>query len=155
MAPYSGSFSGPGPVIGSKPTSRATSIVPNGAVITGDHTLDASLFDLRLGPSFSVPLFKRFSLQTGGGLAVGVVCSHFTFTETSPVSASGSNTRAGLVPGAYAEAGFAYRLWRSTSLFTGAQFEYLGDFQQSADHRSAQLSFGQTVFYEFGLQWHF
>jgi hypothetical protein len=154
-APYSGSFSGPGPVIGSRPISRTTSIVPNGALITGDHNLDASLFDLRLGPSLNIPLFNRLSLQTGGGLAVGVVCSHFSFTETGPVSASGSNTRVGLVPGAYAEAGFAYRIYRSTSLFTGAQFEYLDDFQQSAGGRSAQLNFGQTVFYEFGLQWHF
>jgi hypothetical protein len=160
MAPYSGSFSGPGPVIGSKPSSRTTAIAPNGAIITGDHSLEASLFDLRLGPSFNIPLFNRFSLQTGGGLAVGLVYSHFSFTESStagagPVSASGSSTRTGLVPGAYAEAGFAYRIWRSTSLFTGAQFEYLGDFQQGADGRTARLDFGRTVFYEFGLQWHF
>jgi hypothetical protein len=157
VAPYSGSFSGPGPVIGSRPISRSTSVVPNGAVITGDHNVDASLFDLRLGPSFNIPLCNRFSLQAGGGLAVGLVYSHFTFTENSAAApaASGSNTRTGFVPGAYAEAGLAYRIRRSTSLFMGAQFQYLGDFQQSANGRSAQLEFGQTVFYELGLQWHF
>jgi len=159
QAPYSGSFGGPGPVLGSEPISRTISEVPNGAIITGNHNLDAALFDLRLGPSFNIPLCKRFSVQAGGGLAVGVVNSHFTFSESSggagAVPASGSNTRTGLLPGAYAEAGFAYRICHSTSLFTGVQFEYLGNFQQSADGRSAQLDLGATIFYEFGLQWHF
>jgi hypothetical protein len=159
MAPYSGSFSGPGPVIGSEPISRSTVITPDG-VITGNRNVDASLFDLRLGPSFNIPLFNRFSLQAGGGLAVGLVDSDFTFNETTttsggPVSAYGSSSRTGFLVGAYAEAGFAYRVSRSISLFTGAQFQYLGNFEQTSDGRSAQLDFGRTIFFELGLQWQF
>ena len=157
VAPYSGSYSGPGPVIGSEPISRSTSVGP-GAIITGSHNVDAGLYDLRLGPSVNVPLYQSLSVQGGGGVALGVVDSHFSFTENSaagPLSASGSDSTVGFVAGAYAEVGFAYRVSQSTSLFTGAQFQYLGDFQQSANGRSARLDFGQSVFYEIGLQWHF
>jgi hypothetical protein len=156
VAPYSGSFSGPGPVLGSEPISRALGTTEE--IVTGNHNIDATLVDLRLGPSFNLPLFKRFSVQAGGGLAVGLVDSHFTFTENNPAAAgsvSGGNNRAGIVWGAYAEAGFAYRFYRSFSVFTGAQFEYLEDFKQSAAGRSAELNLGQSVFYEAGLQWQF
>jgi hypothetical protein len=157
LSPYTGSFGGPGPVLGSEPISRTFSETPGGGMIAGDHDLNAALFDLRLGPSFNIPFCHKLSLQTGGGLAVGLVRSHFTFTESSAGAApvSGSNTRTGVLPGAYAEIGFAYRVGRSASLFTGAQFEYLGDFNQSVDGRSAQLDLGATIFYELGLQWHF
>jgi hypothetical protein len=88
-----------------------------------------------------------------------VVHSYFTFADSSaaggPITASGSSTRTGVVPGAYAEAGLAYRLCRSSSLYTGVQFEYLENFQQSVDGRSAELELGQTIFYEFGLEFHF
>jgi hypothetical protein len=155
VAPYSGSFSGPGPVLGSEPVSRT--VGTSEGIISGSHDVDAALVDLRLGPSVNIPLFKRFSVQAGGGLAVGLVDSRFTFTENSITggSVSGGNNRAGFVVGAYAEAGFAYRIYHSVSLFTGAQFEYLGNFNQSADGRTAQLNLGQTVFFEFGAQWQF
>jgi hypothetical protein len=159
QAPYSGSPGGPGPVIGSEPILRTTSVTPGG-VVTGDHKVDAALYDLRLGPSFNFPLSKRFSVEAGGGLAVGLVDSGFSFTEISATSsgaaaASGSGNQTGFVVGAYVEAGFAYRICHSASIFTGAQYEYLGNFQQSADGRSAELNFGQSIFYELGVEWHF
>jgi hypothetical protein len=153
QAPYSGSSGGPGPVIGSEPVSRSASTAS--ALIAGSHDVDASLFDLRLGPSVNIPLCKRLSFQAGAGLAVGLVDSDFTFTETSPATASGSDSRTACVLGAYGEAGLAYRIAHSTSLFAGAQYEYLGNFNQSADGSTAQLKLGQTVYLEFGLQFHF
>jgi hypothetical protein len=154
LAPYSGSFNGPGPVISSQPISRTAST--SELLINGSHTLDASLYDLRLGPSFNIPLFKRLSLQAGGGLALGMMDSEFSFTEITPAgTVSGKSDHVGLLLGAYAEVGFAYQLCHCASLFTGAQFQYLGDFNQTADGRNARLDIGQTIFYEFGLQWHF
>jgi hypothetical protein len=156
QAPYTGSFSGPGPVLGSEPISR--SLGTTEGIVSGSHNLDAALIDLRLGPSVNIPLFNRFSVQGGGGLAVGLVDSHFTFNENSgpgSASVSGGNNRTGFVAGAYAEAGFAYRICHSTSIFTGAQFEYLGDFSQNVDGRTAQLKLGQNIFYELGVQWQF
>jgi hypothetical protein len=157
LAPYTGSFNGPGPVLGSEPISRSISSA-GAAIITGDHKVDADLYDLRVGPSVTIPLLKRFSVQGGGGLALGILDSRFSFSEystTGPIAATGSEDTTGLVPGAYAEVGFAYRLCRAASVFTGVQYEYLGDFRQGTGGRSARLEFGQSIFYEVGLQWHF
>ena len=155
VAPYSGTFAGPGPLLGATPT-QTTSLIPGGAIITGNHNIDAALYDLRLGPAVNIPLFNRFSVQAGGGLAVGIMNSHFTFSENLPAgNAAGGNRRITGLPGAYAEVGFAYQLCRSTSLFTGVQYEYLEDFQQNADGRSVKLNLGQTIFYELGLEFQF
>ncbi len=174
QAPYKGTYGGPGPIIESTPTGASSGLIP----IPGNHNVDAALFDLRLGPAINVPISKRFSVQVSGGLALGVLDSHFTFTDSGaaapvvtppppPVESdhrnivssssgvSGGNTRTGILPGAYVEVGFAYRMTRSASLYTGAQFEYLGDFQQSASGRSADIELGGTIFYELGLQFHF
>ncbi|HEX4121445.1 MAG TPA: hypothetical protein VH619_12560 [Verrucomicrobiae bacterium] len=151
-APYTGSFSGPGPVLGSQPISRTTSMAAGGGIITGSHDVDAALYDLRLGPSVNIPLFKRFSVQAGGGLALGLVDSDFTYNESG---GAGGNTHTDFMPGAYAEVGFAYKVCHSAKIYTGAQYEYLGDFTQSANGRTARLDLGGTIFYELGFEWNF
>jgi hypothetical protein len=159
LAPYSGSVAGPGPVIGSTPTSRTTTATPGGAMITGSRGIDATVYDLRLGPNVEFKLMKRLSLQLSGGLALGVVDSTFSFAETTTaagmVSASGSTQDTGFLVGAYAEAGLAYRFWRSASVFGGVEFQYLGDFQQSVAGRVAQLDLSQAILCKAGLQWRF
>jgi hypothetical protein len=155
-APYSGSFGGPGPVLGSEPISRTTADT-GAASVTGSHDISAALFDVRLGPTAHIPLGKGFSVEGAGGFALGIASSRFSFSESTgggvPVSASDSRT--GLLPGAFGELGFGYRIGNSVSVFTGAQFEYLGDFNQSAAGRDAKLDLGSVLFYELGLQWHF
>jgi hypothetical protein len=156
-APYSGSSGGPGPVIGSSPTRSITS---GTALVTGSRSLDATLCDLRLGPMIDLNLFKGLSFELGGGLALGVVDSTFSYDETSASSlgvstASGTTHGAGFRAGAYAEAGLAYHLSRSFSLHGGAQFEYLGQFNQSIGSRSAQLDLGQAVFCVLGFKFDF
>ena len=158
-APYTGSFGGPGPVLGTTPASHTVTETPDGAIIYGNHNIDADLFDIRIGPTANIRLYKRLSLQIGGGFALGIVHGYFTYADASapggPTTASGSDSRTSLEPGGYAEAGFAYQLCRSWSLYTGAQFEYLENFQQSANGRTAELDLGQTIFYQFGIEWHF
>ncbi|MDB6022750.1 MAG: hypothetical protein JWQ04_2607 [Pedosphaera sp.] len=159
MAPYNGSFNGPGPVIGSTPTRTAT-VTPGGASIIGSRGIDANLFDFHLGPSADFRLSNRLSLQVGGGLALGLVASKFSFAETTTtpagtVAASGSSHDTDCLVGAYAEAELAYRFWRSASVFVGAEFQYLGDFHQSAAGHDAQLDLSQTIFCKAGFQWKF
>lgn len=149
MAPYAGSFSGPGAVIGSTPT---RSIAPGTTAIAGNRSMDATLFDFRLGPSVDFNIVKNLAIELSGGLAVGVVDSTFAFAETG---SSGSTRDAGCQVGAYAEAGLSYRVCQAASLFAGGQFQYLGDFNQSLGGHSAQLDLSQSVFCVFGLRFHF
>jgi hypothetical protein len=157
VAPYVGSFSGPGPVIGSSPT-RA--ITPEVAIITGNRSVDANLFDFHFGPTADVYLTRRLSVELGGGFAFGVVNSTFDFNETTTTASgfsnvSGNTDNTGCVVGAYAEAGLAYRVCREASLYAGAEFQYLGDFDQSAEGNSVQLDLNRSVFFLLGVEVHF
>jgi hypothetical protein len=152
-APYSGNAKGPGVLINSIPTSRTSDPI----LITGSRSLDATVGDFRLGPFVDFNLTKRLSLELGGGLDVGLVDSTFTFSETAvgQATVTGDNKRTECLAGGYAEAGFAYRIWHSASIYAGAQFQYLGDFQQSEAGRGADLDLTQSVFCKIGLQWSF
>jgi hypothetical protein len=157
LAPYAGSFSGPGAVIG---TSSTRSIVSETATITGSRSLDSTLYDFHLGPTVALNITGRLSAELGGGLAFGVVDSTFAFNETitltsGATSASGRTSRTGCQVGGYAEAGLAYRLCRAASLFGGVQFQSLGDFNQSVGGRGAQLDLSQSVFCVLGIELHF
>jgi hypothetical protein len=159
IAPYSGSFSGPGPVIGDTPT-RTTAMIPGGASITSNQRMDATLYDWRLGPYLELPLISKLTCQVGGGLAVGLVSSTFSFSDNTTTSAgtvqvSGSNHRLDSLVGFYAEAQLAYSLVPEASLLAGGQFQYLGEFNQSAVGQAAQLDLRRSIFFLVGIQWHF
>src|SRR5262249_40352154 len=49
LAPYNGTFEGPGALIGSTPI-RSVDILPGTAVIDGERSVDANLLTMRFGP---------------------------------------------------------------------------------------------------------
>jgi hypothetical protein len=159
LAPYAGNFNGPGPVIGDTPT-RTTTMVPGGALITGSRQLDATLYDWRVGPYLELWLVDQLTCQIGGGLAVGLADSTFSFSETASTTAgavqtAGSNRSTDALVGFYAEAGLAYQIMPAASLFAGGQFQYLGEFSQTAAGRGAQVDLRHSIFFVVGVQWHF
>lgn len=159
LAPYSGSLNGPGAVIGSTPT-RSTALVAGGATISGSRRIDADVYDFHLGPNIAFNLTHRLSLELSGGLALGVVDSAFTYSDVTTtgsgsVSSAGSGHDTGALIGVYGEGELAYRFWRSASVFVGAEFQYLGNYQQNAGVRSVQLDLSQTIFGLAGLRWSF
>ena len=90
-------------------------------------------------------------MALGAGLALGWVDSTFSFSETTTTSAgaspaTGSTGNTAFLAGAYAEAGLAYAITRPLSVFVGAQFQYLGDFQQNVAGRAGRLELGRSVF---------
>ena len=159
LAPYAGSFNGPGPVIGDTPT-RTTMTSTGGALITGNRQLDIWLYDFRFGPYLQLPLINRLTCQLGGGLAAGLVDSTFSFSDSTTASgrvlqAAGGGQATDTLLGFYGEAGLAYRFVPEASLFAGGQFQYLGEFNQNAAGRGAQLDLRRSIFLVVGLQWHF
>lgn len=158
-APYAGSFTGPGPVIGDTPL-RTISTVPGGVAITGSRQLDIWLYDLRFGPYLELPLLDRLTLQVGSGVAVGLVDSTFSFSDNTVTSAgtaqaTGTGQSTESLVGFYGEAGLAYRVLRTTSIFAGGQFEYLGEFNQNVAGRGAQLDLKRSLYLVVGVQWRF
>ena len=158
-APYAGSFSGPGPLIGDTPA-RSLSSVPGGALTVGSRQLDIWLYDLKIGPYLELPLVRPITFQVGAGFAGGLVDSTFSFSENTTTSlgavqAEGSTQRTDALAGFYAEAGLTCRVLSKTSLFAGGQFEYLGRFNQTAATRTVELDLRRSVFLLVGLQWDF
>ncbi len=150
MAPYSGTFNGPGPMISSTPV-RTISTTPGGATITGERALDADLFGFRLGPYLEIPIASRMALSFSGGLAVVVVSSDFRFHETVTIPGSGSTSRSGsgnddaVLAGGYLSGNLSYALTDRVSLFGGVQYYVLGDQEQTANRKSATLDLGSSV----------
>lgn len=159
LAPYAGSFNGPGPVIGDTPT-RSMSTVPGGATITGSRQLDVWLYNFRFGPYLTIPLVQRLALQFSGGLAAGVADSTFSFADTTTTSggrvqASGTGNSTSTKIGFYGEAGLAYQIVPEASIFAGGQFQYLGEFNQNLAGRTAEMDLRHSYYFVVGVQLHF
>jgi len=158
LAPYSGSFNGPGPLLGDTPTRTAAS---DTVLITGQRTLDAQVYALRLGPYYEFLFGQRWSGRLGGGLALAMTDTRYSFNETVTfgsglvVNNTGSSSGAEFRAGGYVEGKLLYAVTPSTSLFAGAQYENLGTFSRNAGNEQAQLDMGSSVSVLFGFQWGF
>ncbi|MCU0771965.1 MAG: hypothetical protein MUE94_09405 [Verrucomicrobia bacterium] len=122
--------------------------------------MDAILWGLRLGPYLELPLSERFRVLINGGLALGWLDAEVTWNEVTPpgggsMAASGGGDDLAFLVGAYAGASVAWDLSERWSVIGGAQFQYLGSYEQSFDWRSVELDFGQAIFATLGLQYSF
>ncbi len=158
LAPYAGSFSGPGPLISDAP-GRSTLL--GTATTTGHRELDAQIYSLRLGPYWQIPITRRFSALVSGGLALADVDSDFSFSERVKVATVGSSRRSGsnsnndILVGLFVEAGLDYAFSEQWSAFTGLQYQYLDDFSQSAGGKEVNLDLSKSIYYVLGVRWRF
>jgi hypothetical protein len=159
-APYDGTFEGPGPVIGSAPD-RVTTVVTDGATITGHRTLDADIFSLRLGPYAELPLTERWTLDFCGGLMLIAGQTDFSFQETVTVDSGGTISRSGsgsdtdFMVGGYVGASVSYALTEDINLFAGAQFEAAGQAVNQEAGKESALNLNQSAVVMFGVSYRF
>jgi hypothetical protein len=148
-APYSGTFSGPGPVISMAPASRNRSSVTErllfSEVFTShlDQSLDLQLHTFSLGPRVGFDL-GRFHLQAGLGLAINIVPWDFDSRETFRSNRRGtlktwttSDSGTDILPGLYAELAAQYRLTKRWHINTGVRY----DWSQSLEGQVAGTTF--------------
>jgi len=157
-APYSGSFYGPGVLLGDTPTRTTASET---VLIAGSRTLDAQVYALRLGPYYEYAFGKHWSGRLGGGLALAVAHTQYSFNETitfgdgQVADHNGSSAGVEFQAGGYLEGKLLYAMTPRTSLFAGAQYECLGAFSRNAGNEQAQLDMNNAVYVRFGVQWNF
>jgi hypothetical protein len=161
-APYSGTFNGPGPVIGSEPGQRTTSVVSSSTdTIVGERSFDADVFGFRLGPYAEVPLNDKFSLLFSGGLYLAVGNSEFKFHETVTIEGVGTETHSGsssqtdFLVGGYIGGNVEYALTTDVGLFVGAQFQSAGQTVNKSKGKEAVLNMGESVVVTFGVSYSF
>lgn len=97
LAPYQGSYNGPGPLLRNEPSQRHHS---TGRTLDQDsvtfanrigESFDVDLHALSLGPTVSFP-FGRFAITVSGGLALNIASYDASHTETlTATDASGSS----------------------------------------------------------------
>ena len=157
--PYDGSFAGPGTLIDDPAISRNVS--SSTSVITGRHELKADVFGFRLGPYVEFPITEKLSFNFGSGVAVAVVNSKFSFSESATVaglplgSAKGANLRNDILWGIYVAGTFSYALDRSWSLFGGVEYQYMQSFEQRIGSREVKLDFAYPFYAKGGISFSF
>lgn len=153
-----------GPLLGSEPTPpRSTSVIPNGATITGKRSFDANLFGFRFGPYVDYALNDNVLLTLGGGLALAYVDSDFTFHETVTIADVGSQSHSDtgshndLLVGGYVSGNLAVALDKNKDwhLIVGAQFQHLGEYTHKEGGKKAVLDMDGAVFVTLGLSYTF
>ena len=159
--PYQGTLTGPGPLIADAPINRSVEVIPGGTVVTGERELDANLFGFRVGPYIEWPLSEKWIVGLNAGFALVVVDSEFDFDETvTPSSGSafnvrGSGSETDLLPGGYVGGSVAYQVAPSVTLFSAAQFQYAGEFEQEVRGKRAELDLGKSLFVTLGVNYSF
>jgi hypothetical protein len=164
QAPYQG------PYQGSLGTSLLTNIpnrtvAPNGEVATlvANRHLDANVWRVHVGPKLHVPVNNRLELAFAGGVSVGVVDSHFNFSEQvifpsslsgisgQPPRTQGASEEQNALVGPYLAGSLVIPLTPDTRLFGGVQWEDLGRYHHSIGAHTAELDFSDSLSVSFGF----
>lgn len=160
LAPYSGSFTGPGPLLSTAAT-RTTVSQPDTATISGAREIRADLFTFGIGPWLAVEPVERLWIEIEAGLTVAVIdgdFSHFTRT-TAPDGrsgvAAGSGGRTTALPGFHAGLSAIYRIDERWETFLHGRYQYLDDFTVRAGPASAELDFDGTFVLAAGIRYRF
>jgi hypothetical protein len=160
-APYRGQFdSSTGPLLSDIPN-RQTSLIPNGALTSGQYEFEASAYTLRLGLLFETPFTDWLDLQFGGGVLASVINGEFAFRETTVVGdlpappESDSDRSTEFVGGGYAELNLSLRVAKRVYVIAGAQYQMLTDYSQEMAGRKVELDARSSVVALLGMNYAF
>jgi len=156
VAPYSGTYSGPGPLIGDAP-SRTTTTIPGASNVTLQNQLDASLYEVQLGPYVEIPVVRRLSVVLSGGGVLAWIDSTFKSSESAMMpdggvlEARGQDSQSEILFGGFVSGQVNFSLTSHLNIAAGAQYQYLPRFEQSAGGQSAQIDLSGSVFVTAGV----
>jgi len=160
LAPYGGTFGGPGALISDLPT-RTTVELPGASTIAGSREVEGHALAFKLGLYVEKPLSRSISLLLHGGGLVGIIDEGFTFNEAVSVPGLPAVTRRGsasedsVVGGAYAGGMLLVRLSDSVGVFGGAQWQLLGKETLRAGGKEARIDLGDGIYVHGGVSWSF
>lgn len=143
-----------------EPASRSTTLV-TGSTIRGQRSVEANVFDFRVGPYIEFQLARRVGLTLSGGLGLAWVDSTFAFDETlqlpgaGPLVNSGRGSESDLLVGGYAAANLSYAFAEAWRIFAGVQYRNLGTFNQRVDDAEVEIDFGSALYSTLGISYSF
>lgn len=152
--------SGTSAIILVDPASRSNTLY-TGSTIDGYRSVDANVYDFRVGPYVEYQLTKQIGLTLSGGVSFALVDSSFSFEETlglpggTVLTNSGSGRKSDMLVGGYAAAGISYAFANAWRLFAGAQYRNLGAFDQTVNGAQVHLDFSEAIYAAVGLGYSF
>jgi hypothetical protein len=158
VPPYAGTFHGPGPVIDLNRDPANSSVNTFFSTTTFQSSLDATFHNFRVGPSFSIDLSRRLSLQIGAGYDSLYTSAELSYLETSAYTPNPSavNLRqAKWRPGIYAEILVNVQLTSHLQLFLGGDFQHNNDLKFSDSRHEFAIELGSTYAGKGGLSYSF
>jgi len=145
LAPYSGSFGGPGPLIGDSPVRSVTNA--GTAPVTGFRELDAHLSTVEFGAYLDLPVHPMVHMRLEAGLSAMVASGKYNFTSTTTVAglgtgnSSGRDSRTEMLAGIYLGIGAHIPIDESWSLLISGRYQMRDDFELGSNGTNASLSF--------------
>jgi hypothetical protein len=151
LAPYAGTYNGPGPLLNLSPTSSSSGQLAASSSIS--ERVRSLVYGFKLGPFVEVPLYKRLSLELGAGVAAVIADTELEFTETVSVPA-GVNplllrgvkvNHSESLFGFYGTGSLAYEVGADIRIFAGGQYQHLGNASVTGGNKEATLKLGGTI----------
>jgi hypothetical protein len=158
-APYSGSFNGPGPLIGDAPSRTFGSGAS--ALVSGSRELDVHLSVFSVGSYLEFPVRPNFSLMLEGGLSAGIASGSYDFLSKTSISglgtstSSGSDSQTSVLPGFYLGLEAIYQLNKNWGIQAGGRYQYMDELELESNGSSATLSFDSAFILSIGTVYSF
>ncbi|MEO5714167.1 MAG: hypothetical protein ABIT37_11825 [Luteolibacter sp.] len=159
LAPYSGSFGGPGPLIGDSPA-RTTGAGAT-AFVDGSRDLNVHLTTLNFGSYLEVPVSGKFSVTLEGGLSAAFASGSYDYESSTSIAGLGTRTSSGsdselsLLPGVYLGMSGIYQINDSWSLQAAGRYQYLDSLELESNGSNATLSFDSAFVLSLGAMYSF
>lgn len=161
-APYTGSITGPGPLISDSGT-RTTGTITNGALISGKRELDIELFGFDAGPYVEFQITRRFHFKGEAGVSLAIANAEYSHHSTTSIVGSGASTQSSggrhsdwsLLPGFFVGATAEYQLGEQWSLYGNLRYQFLDDLEISAASSKATVDFSSGLVVGLGALYHF
>jgi hypothetical protein len=159
-APYNGTYTGPGVLIGDQAQAEPGDSF-TGRTLTGTRALDVTLYSFRLGPTLHWELHPQLAVAVSGGAAVGVLSGELKFNEAvafpdgSTAVNIGSHSSTEITYGGYLSAALMYHAEKNGDLYLGVQYMPLSSATFVGAGREAKLNLSGAVFISAGINWPF
>lgn len=148
VPPYRGTYDGPGPVIDLDPAS--TTSTSSAASSTVDGTLESSLYNLKLGVWFDMPLTEKLDLSWSAGFSSLYADTQYKFTEDIAFTDAGVpaigrvDTTVGgrnWQQGGYLQARLEYNFANNWSAYVAGDYQYNGKLRFGGADRDVVMDF--------------
>ena len=158
VAPYQGTYDGPGPLIGLAPTTSTS--LSSAATSTFDGTLQSDLHVMKVGFWFEAPLTQKLSASLSLGYSSVLAETRFEFTEVTTITNPGipalsptqaSASASGWQGGVYGQLRGTWQFSKHWGAYVAGDYQYNNEFRFTEAGRDVTLDFQSTYGAGLGL----